>query len=289
MDTRTIFPPALVADLISKVGGKSSLAKLSMQQPIPFNGMKEMVFTMDSEIDVVAENGQKSHGGITVNPVTVVPIKFEYGARVSDEFMNATEEEGLQILQAFNDGFAKKVARGLDIAALHGINPRTNTASTVIGANNFDAAVTQQVTYTAATADENLEAAIDMIDDAFNNSGIAMSRIMRADMAKIKANGVRQYPQFGFGAQEVDLMGTLVDVNSTVSVGTVKNRAYVGDFENAFKWGIAKDIPLEVIPYGDPDNTGKDLKGHNQVYLRAEVYIGWGILVPGAFARVVEA
>jgi len=123
MDTRTIFTPALVADLISKVGGKSSLAKLSMQQPIPFNGMKEMVFTMDSEIDVVAENGQKSHGGITVNPVTVVPIKFEYGARVSDEFMNATEEEGLQILQAFNDGFAKKVARGLDIAALHGINP----------------------------------------------------------------------------------------------------------------------------------------------------------------------
>ena len=41
-----------------------------------------------------------------------------------------------------------------------------------------------------------------------------------------------------------------------------------------------------MIPYGDPDNTGVDLKGSNQVYLRAEVYLGWGILDPKSFARV---
>ena len=64
---------------------------------------------------------------------------------------------------------------------------------------------------------------------------------------------------------------------------------YVGDFENAFKWGYAKEIPLEIIEYGDPDNSGNDLKGYNQVYLRAEVYLGWGILDPEAFARIVEA
>ena len=80
----SLFDPVLVKDLVSKVKGHSSLAVLSAQTPIPFNGRKEFTFTMDSEIDVVAENGKKSHGGITVDPVTIVPIKVEYGARISD-------------------------------------------------------------------------------------------------------------------------------------------------------------------------------------------------------------
>ena len=29
-----------------------------------------------------------------------------------------------------------------------------------------------------------------------------------------------------------------------------------------------------------------DLKGHNQVYLRGEAYIGWGILDRSAFAHI---
>ena len=70
----TLFDPELVKDLISKVKGRSSLAALSAQTPIPFNGRKEFTFTMDSEIDVVAENGKKSHGGISVEPVTIFPI-----------------------------------------------------------------------------------------------------------------------------------------------------------------------------------------------------------------------
>ena len=121
----TLFDPKLVKDLVDKVKGHSSLAALSKSVPVPFNGRKEFTFTMDSEIDIVAENGKKTHGGITLDPVTIVPIKFEYGARISDEFLYASEEEQLEILKSFNDGFAKKVAKGLDIAAMHGVNPRT--------------------------------------------------------------------------------------------------------------------------------------------------------------------
>ena len=61
--------------------------------------------------------------------------------------------------------------------------------------------------------------------------------------------------------------------------------AYVGDFENAFKWGYAEQVPLEIIRYGDPDGQG-DLKRYNQVLLRAEAFIGWGILDPTAFSRI---
>ena len=45
---------------------------------------------------------------------------------------------------------------------------------------------------------------------------------------------------------------------------------------------------MEVIQYGDPDNSGLDLKGYNQVYIRSELYLGWGILEPANFARIVE-
>lgn len=285
----TLFDPVLVTDLINKVKGKSSLAVLSGQTPVPFNGMKEMTFTFDNEIDIVAEGGTKSEGGITIEPIKIVPIKFEYGARVTDEFMYASEEAKLDILTAFNDGFAKKVAKGLDLAAFHGINPRTGLASAVIGSNNFDDAVTQSVTYNANKADENLEDAIALVQGSEGDvTGIAVSTEFGSAMAKIKANGISQYPEFKFGANPGTIGGMPIDVNKTVKGGS-NDQVIVGDFANAFKWGYSKEIPLEVIEYGDPDNSGKDLKGYNQVYIRAEVYLGWGILVPEYFARVEES
>ena len=288
-EARTLFQPDLVADLTNKVKGKSSIAKLSGQTPVSFKGNEYMTFTMDNEIDIVAENGKKSEGGIKVDPVKVIPVKFEYGARVSDEFLYAAEDEKIEILTAFNEGFAKKVARGLDIAAFHGLNPRTKTDSEVIGDNCFDKKVSQKVTYTAVTADDNLDAAIALVDGSDGDvTGMAFSKSFGSAMSKIKANGIALYPEFRFGASPESFAGRVSDSNNTVNFGTTKVHAYVGDFANAFKWGVAKDIPLEIIKYGDPDNSGKDLKGYNQVYIRAEVYIGWGILVPDFFARIVE-
>ena len=89
----SLFDPVLIKDLITKVRGKSSLAKLSRMTPVSFVGNKEFIFNMDSEIDIVAENTQKKDGGATLTPVTIVPIKFVYGMRVSDEFMFAAGEK----------------------------------------------------------------------------------------------------------------------------------------------------------------------------------------------------
>ena len=281
-----LFDPQLVTDLITKVKGKSSLAALSRQTPIPFNGQKEFIFTMDKDIDVVAEGGAKSEGGISLSPVTIVPIKFEYGARVSDEFLYATEEEKIDILKAFNDGFAVKVAKGLDIAAMHGVNPRTGLTSSVIGTNNFDSKVTQTVTYNAATVDDNIDAAIALVEGSeCDVNGIVISPAARTALSVLKNNGERRYPEFAFGGKPASLGAQTLEVNKTVSVGDV-DEGIVGDFENMFRWGYAKQIPLEVIKYGDPDNSGNDLKGHNQVYIRSEIYLGWGILDPEAFARI---
>lgn len=286
----TMFDPELVKDLIKKVKGKSSLAALNDQTPIPFTGTKEFVFSMDNEIDVVAENGKKTEGGISLEPVTIVPIKFEYGARISDEFMITTEEEQLDILTAFNDGFAQKTAKGLDLAAMHGINPRTGTASSVIGENHFDAKVTQTVDYTSSTPDENLEDAIALVDGSEGDvTGFALSKTFGSAMAKVKANGIKQYPEFSFGASPATFSGIPTSVNKTISGGSTKDHGIVGNFQGGFKWGYSKEIPMEIIQYGDPDNSGKDLKGHGQIYIRTELYLGWGILVPEWFARIKEA
>lgn len=285
----TLFDPVLVKDLINKVKGKSSIAVLSAQTPIPFNGRKEFTFTMDSEIDVVAENGKKSHGGISVEPVTIVPIKVEYGARISDEFLYASEEEQLDILKAFNDGFAKKVASGLDIMAFHGFNPRTMTASAVIGNNNFDAKVSQTVTYNTSTPDANIEAAISMVEGSDGDvSGMVIAPAVRSDLAAMtKQNGEKLYPEFAFGGKPNSLGTYGLEINKTVAAGNT-DKAIIGDFANMFKWGYAKEIPMEIIKYGDPDNSGKDLKGYNQVYIRAEAYLGWGILDGNSFSRIIE-
>lgn len=284
----SLFPAELVSEMFNKVKGKSSLAALSNQEPIPFNGKTEFTFTLDKEVDIVAENGKKTNGGATVEPVTIIPIKFEYGTRVSDEFMYAAEEIQLGYLQAFSDGFSKKVARGLDIAAMHGFNPRTGTASSVVGNNHFDAAVTQTINYVAASADDNVDAAVTAIQAADGSvTGMAMSPAFSSALARLKANGVRLYPELAWGGNPSSLNGLAIDVNNTVSFGTSKDQAILGDFQNAFKWGYAKEVPIEVIPYGDPDNSGVDLKGSNQVYIRGEVYVGWGILIPASFGRIV--
>lgn len=287
----TLFDETLVTDLITKVKGTSSLALLSNQTPIPFNGMKEFVFSMDSEIDVVAENGKKTHGGVTLEPVTIVPIKVEYGARISDEFMYASEEAKIDILKSFNDGFARKVAKGLDIMAFHGVNPRTGTASNVIGTNHFDSKVTQKVDFVAASANDNVESAIEMLTaNEDTPTGMIMAPAMRSALAKLKdTDGRALFPELAWGATPSVLNGLTVNTNVTVSSNQNKDRAVIGDFQNAFKWGYAKEIPMEIIRYGDPDNSGKDLKGYNQIYLRAEVYLGWGILDPKAFVRIEEA
>ena len=286
----SLFDPVLVEDLFNKVKGHSSLAKLSGMTPISFNGNKEFTFSMDKEVDIVAENGTKSEGGVTIAPLTIVPIKMEYGARVSDEFMYAEEETQLNILQAFNDGFSVKVARGLDLAAIHGVNPRTGTASAVVGTNNFDTAITQTVEYTEADPDTNVEAAVALVQGSDGDiSGIAMSSIFSGALAKLKVNGVKQFPELAWGANPTSVNGLPSDVNSTISGASSEDRAIVGDYAGMFKWGYAKQIPVEMIPYGDPDNSGVDLKSKNQVYIRAEVYLGWGIMDPASFCRIATA
>lgn len=288
----SLFPPELTKELINLVNGKSSLAKLSASRPLSFVGNEIFTFTLDKEVDVVAENGAKSNGGATMGSVSIVPVKIEYGTRVSDEFKYASEEQQIEYLRAFAEGFAAKAARGLDIMGFHGLNPRTDSASAVIGTNHFDSLVTNTVNL-SSDPNANVESAIALVQGGeYEVNGMAMSPAFRSALAAevYTSDNRPMFPELAWGSQPATIKGLPVDTNSTVSFGTnTVDNAIVGNFRDFFRWGVAKDIPIEIIEYGNPDNDANagDLKGHNQIYLRGEMYIGWGILVPAAFARIV--
>lgn len=288
----TLFKPELVKELISKVQGKSVLAKLSAQTPIPFNGTEQFIFNLEGNAQIVGEGEQKGAGKASLTSKVIKPIKFVYQARITDEFKYASEEKQIQYLQSFSDGFAKKIAEAFDIAALHGLEPKSMSDVSFRATNSFDGQITANVvTYAEATFDDNIDAAVQqVIAKGGTVTGIAMSPVGGQALAKIKdTNKNPLYPEFRFGQNPNSFYGMASDINKnlTVTGGTAEtDHAIVGDFQNMFKWGYAENIPLEIIEYGDPDGAGRDLKAYNEICLRAEAFIGWGILDTDAFARV---
>jgi HK97 family phage major capsid protein len=287
----TLFQPELVKELISKVQGRSVLAKLSSQSPIPFNGVEQFIFNLEGNAQIVGEGQQKGAGKAVVDTKVIKPLKFVYQARITDEFKYASEEKQLEYLSQFADGFAKKIADAFDIAAIHGLEPKGLTDATFRDTNSFDGLITGNiVNFAEDKFDDNIDAAVQQIVAKGGEvTGLALSPIGGQALAKLKVNGVVQYPEFRFGQNPDSFYGMKSDVNKnlTVTGGTAQtNHAIVGDFENRFKWGYAENIPMEIIEYGDPDGAGRDLKAYNEILLRAEAFIGWGILDADSFARV---
>lgn len=284
----TNFPAVLTKQMFMNIKGHSSLAKMAQGEPIAFAGNDVFVFSPATDVSVVGEGSAKPAGDGTLATKQIRPVKVVYQARVSDEFVYASEEAQLQYLESFREGFERMIARGFDKMALHGINPATGASSSVIGNNHLDYVVahynsgSNEIEYTHGTdvASDKIEEAIATVEDA---NGLILSNTMRTDLAtEVGEDGQRKFPEFAFGNTPERLGTMAVDTNKTA--GT--DYAVVGDF-GAFKWGYAKEIPLEVIEYGNPDGGTYDLKQANEVLLRAEAYIGWAFIDEAAFARVI--
>nr|DAR65379.1 MAG TPA: major capsid protein [Caudoviricetes sp.] len=290
LKTATLFKPELVKEMISKVQGRSVLAKLSNQTPIPFNGVEQFIFNLEGNAQIVGEGEQKQAGKATITSKIIKPLKFVYQARITEEFKYMSEAKQLEYLSQFADGFSKKIAEAFDIAAIHGLEPKGMTPASFKDTNSFDGVVTgTTVTYDETKVDENIDTAVQaIVAKGGEVTGIAISPAAGQALAKVKVNGVVQYPEFRFGQNPDSFFGMKSDVNKnlTISGSADQDHAIVGDFENRFKWGYSENIPLEIIEYGDPDGAGRDLKAYNEICLRAEAFIGWGILDADAFARV---
>jgi len=60
------------------------------------------------------------------------------------------------------------------------------------------------------------------------------------------------------------------------------------EIKNRFNGNIIIVGEYENIKDALQKNSGADLRGYNQVYIRAEIYLGWGILAPTYFARIAQ-
>lgn len=275
----TNFAPEVVSEIFSKVRGKSSVAKLAPQMPIAFSGSDVFVFSTTGSVHLVGENAEKPAGVGTIAPITIRPLKVVYQERVSDEFMHCAEEKQLGLLSAFADNAAALIAKGLDAMAIHGYAPGTTQVSSLI--SSYIDQTTNKVVAAAPTG-ADIATAIAMVTD-YDVDGIAMSKACAASLYATQGDK-NTFDALAWGGQPETLLGLNADINNTVS----SDMAIVGDF-SAFRWGYADDMSIEVIEYGDPDNAGADLKGHNQVMLRAEAYIGFAVLDTNAFAKVTTA
>lgn len=278
------LPRSVVTEYINKSRDSSTIAKLSGSTPQSFADVEHMIFVPSAEAEVVEEGAQKSSYEQEIGGVTGKRIKVITNTRVSDELRWADEDNRLEIISHIVDDQSEAIGRALDYVVYHAINPRKGTA---LSGYDALAAKAQQVTATGSELDD-IDALTDKLID-YAVSGIALGRPYAAALRKLRvpATGLRLFPEIPLSLE----VGTLDGISAACS-GTVNGRlataptnveAIMGDF-SLIKWGYVRDAYSEIIEYGDPDNTGVDLKGSNQVCYRTEAVLGYSVLDYNGFA-----
>lgn len=277
---------------LGKVRGGSVVSALSSAIPMKFGPGESFVFDI-GEAEYVGEGQDKGATTVTKTTQTVDPFKFHKTIRFNQEVLWADEDHQLGVVNDILDQIQPALSRALDYGVIHGINPTGGAA--VAAMTQKLASATNQVERAAADKPyANLDAADALIlADGYVPSSIAIDPAFASAFSSLRGTNSEQklYPNFRLSTEVSELDGHRASVPRTVgAVGVAavasKILGIVGDFDS-IRWGIQKQIGLELIQYGDPDGGG-DLKRKNQVAFRAEVVYGWGIADLDAFALIVD-
>lgn len=286
MDTSKLHLPKTVATaVVNKVKETSTIAALSPSSPQIFTDKEYMIFNGAAEADVTAEGQTKSSYEQDLNYVSGKTFKVQTTTRVTSELQWADEDNQLQIIRSIQADQAAALGRALDYVIYHAINPKTGEAL-----SGFDPLSTSAV-QVIATEDEigNVDALADALNDSYDINGVALSKTWASRLRKLRvpSTGMRFYPEIPLNLQAGSLDGitaaTSGTVNGRLAKTPTKVLAFMGDF-SLIKWGMVRDLTSEIIAYGDPDQTGVDLKAHNQIAYRTEAMYAFAIIDPKAFA-----
>lgn len=285
MDTTKIKLPAEVTQaIINKVGNTSTIAALSPSTPQLFLNEDYMVFNGAAEAEVVAEGQKKSSYEQTASYITGKKFKVQCTTRVTEELKWADEDNRLEIISSIQEDQTKAIARALDYVIYHAINPKSGTKL-----DGYDALTAKAVAVTDSGDDiANVDALADAVNE-YEINGVALSRTWASRLRKLRvpATGMRFYPEIPINLAAGTLDGIPAATSTTVdgvkATTATKVLGIMGDY-SLIKWGMIRDIWAEVIQYGDPDQTGVDLKAHNQIAYRTEAMFSYAVLDPKAFA-----
>lgn len=290
MDTSKIKLPVEVTQaIINKVGNTSTIAALSPSTPQLFLNEDYMVFNGAAEAEVVAEGQTKSSYEQTASYITGKKFKVQCTTRVTEELKWADEDNRLEIISSIQEDQTKAIARALDYVIYHAINPKSGTKL-----DGYDALTANAVAVTDSGDDiANVDALADAVNE-YEINGVALSRTWASRLRKLRvpATGMRFYPEIPINLAAGTLDGIPAATSTTVDGGKAMEKTKVlgimGDY-SLVKWGMIRDIWAEVIQYGDPDQTGVDLKAHNQIAYRTEAMFSYAVLDPKAFAVLKAA
>lgn len=286
LDTSKVLLPKEVATVITKrAKDTSTIAALSPSEPQLFLDKDYMVFTGNSEAEVVAEGAQKSSYEETLTPVVGKRFKVQTTTRLSNELQWADDDAKLEIISKIQADQAAAMGRVLDYVVYHAFDPKKKT--TLEGFN----ALAKTAVGVPATDDRvaDIDSLAEAVSDEYDINGIALSKTMANELRKIRvpSTGQRFYPEIPINLQVGNLDGIPAATSGTVNGRLITHAtgilAFLGDFR-LIRWGMVRDIWSEIIEYGDPDNTGKDLKGVNQIAYRTEAMYSYAILDPKGIA-----
>lgn len=275
------LPAQIVNGIVEKTKTGSTIAALSGQEPMRFGDVTIVTFDDDLTAEFVEEGAAKSADDAAPGAVVASPHKAVVNFRTSDEFLIADEEYQLGILDKFEDKCSLALARGLDLGAYYRINPRTGG---VISAWTNYLDTTDNRVEIGDEADLDVEKAAGLvIASGYRPTGIALDPSYAWTLSTARyADGRKKYPELGFGVNISSFEGLSASVSSTVS-GKPKDgdvtdngvRGILGNFQQGIRWGVQRTFPFRMLQFGDPDNTGRDLAGHNEILFRAEVIYAW--------------
>lgn len=266
------------------------LAKLTPGEPELKVGVTDhFVFTGTPKAQLVGESSQKESADGAPGKKSVRTYKVQITYRFSNEVQWQDEDYQTQLIENLVANAATAISRALDLIAIHGVNPATGTTGAVTDYFAKSGNNVHRVTRTADAQADMESAASKLQGSGYSATGIGFDPVFAGQLARTKDGSDRPlYPELGLGFAVENFQGLNAASSDTVSgrqeLSSPTLNAIMGDF-NAFKWGIARDLPLELIEYGDPDDNG-DLKGHNEVAIRAESVIGFGIMDETAFALI---
>lgn len=286
------LPRNIAAGMFTTASTGSAVTQLSGQQPMQFGDVDFMTFNVPPRAEYVGEGAQKSDSDVGFGVKTARPHKAQVTMRFNQEVRWADEDYQLGVLTTLADAGGTALARALDLGVFHGINPRTGTDVESIAAGDRIATTTNRVEVATNPSGE-FEAAVGLVvENRYTASGVAFDPAHLWTVATARfPDQRRMYPDLGFGANVTTFEGLRVATSTTVSgrpeAADTGVRAIVGQWD-LLRWGVQRQVPVEMIEYGDPDGQG-DLKRSNQIALRLEVVYGWVVMDPLGFAVLETA
>lgn len=301
-DAKVLLPRNIADGMITKTQSTSTVAKLSGAEPQKFGEVEYLTFDTFPRAEFVEEGANKASTSGGFGSVTAKPHKAQVTMRFNEEVQWLDEDYQLDVLSQLSQKGSEALSRALDLGLYHRIQPLTGAV--ISGWDNYLAATTKSVENGAdAELDQVIREAVGLLvndeDEPITPTGLALDPSTVWELGNLQTknadgspSGVQRYPSLGLGTDIQSFLGLNTAVGNTVSgkpeaAEATGVQAIVGDFTNGIRWGIQRNLPVELIRYGDPDGQG-DLKRKNQIALRLEIVFGWYVFAD-RFAKIVAA